>query len=336
MSDSSALGNDMPSMSAADEAAFAAMEAAERGAAATPPPPPPPPAQQQAAATPPPPPPPPAQQQVEDDDPRGVLANDGKKYLPVSVHVQERKTWQGQKADLEAVNAQLAAQLNASLAALSRVPGAQPQQQPQQPEKPATNPHDKEMHPLDHMRWENEQLQARLAKIEGRTQEQETMTAAQRQLANQQQAYANAHATFTKNNPAFGQAYSFLMDKMVQVHMAMKHPENVAIQMANAVEWQTVTDAVKRNENPFVVLENLAKTFGYVPGQQQHTTLTPAEQLAKSQEAAQAAITLSGQPGGQPAAASLQALVSMPKEQFAAAFAGDIDDAKWQKLAGGF
>jgi len=93
---------------------------------------------------------------------------------------------------------------------------------------------------------------------------------------------------------------------------------------------------VKRNENPFVVLENLAKTFGYVPGQQQQTTLTPAQQLAKSQEAAQAAITLSGQPGGQPAAASLQALVSMPKEQFAAAFAGDIDDAKWQKLAGGF
>lgn len=334
MSSDTSTGSDLPAMNATDDAAFKAMEA-EAAQQRTAAPPPPPPAQQQQKVEPPPPPPPAQQQQVEDDDPRGVLASDGKKYLPVAVHVQERKAWQGQKADLEAVNQQLRQQYETAMAALARVVPPAQQQQQQKPEPPPTNPHDKEMHPLDHMRWENEQLQARLAKLEGHTQQNQQMTEQQQALHRQQQAYANAHATYAKNNPTFGPAYSFVMDKMVEVHKAMGHSEQVAIQMANAVEWQTVTDAVNRKQNPFVVLEQLAKTFGYVPGQQQQQTLTPEQQLKKSQEAAAAAITLSGQPGGGAAVASLQSLVAMPKEAFAAAFAGPDGDAKFEKLAMG-
>lgn len=314
---------DLPAMSPAQQAAWDEMAGAK-------------PAPAPAPAVAPPPAPAPAPAPAPSEDPAdAVLANDGKKYVPVATLVSERQTLKGQMNDLRATNEALQRTLDAALA------GRQPPAAPAAPAAPAVNPHDPNLNPIDHMKWENDSLKKEVEAIKADKVKAGELTQQQKAMQDAQQAYSEGHGAFTAKNPEYQKAYDWLVSKMIAMHKeGMGYPENVSVNMAHQLEWNTVVDALNKKQNPFMRLWNMSKSLGYVPAAPapgaQPGARSVADQIKAASEAGDAAISLSGIPGGSPPIASLQSLVTMSKEELSAKFANDPDGRLWQKLAGGF
>lgn len=320
--------SEIKSMSAADEAAWNAQLQSPPPPPAAPPPPPPP-----APASPP---PPAAPAPKPDDDVEGSLqAQDGKKYVPVATFVEQRKALKGQVDDLKA----MLDQANAQIGVLLRTSTAQaPASPPPPPPPPATNPHDKDLEPLEHARWELGKANERLAALEGRTAQQDQLTQQQQVLAQQHQAYIKAHDAFVSKNPEYAQAYEFAVQQLVDYHInVLGQDQATAVASAANAEWQIVTQAVAENKNPFERLWQMAKWRGFTPKPPQAPAgETEAQKTARLAAAGSAAISLSAVPGSTAnIGPTAEALAGLSKEKFAAALADDTDGEKWRKLAGG-
>lgn len=281
---------------------------------------------------------------AEEEVPGARTDENGQKWVPVSALVQTRQELKGQLRDTKAMLDNTQRTLEAAMKA-----GGQPAAAAAAAAAPTDekNPHDKNLNPLEHTQWELEKANRRLAAIEDTQTKTQQTSVAQQNLQKAQSTYIEAHNDFVTKNPTYKPAYDFVTEKLVSVHEALGHPRKTAIEMAAQMEWNTVVDAVTRNLNPMQVLWNMALKLGFNPtaagavaaGSAAPAPATPpagqspADRIKFASEAAQAALTLSGIPGGQPAGAvaSLQALATMDKDTFAAAFAGPDGDAKWTK-----
>lgn len=319
--------SELKSLSAADQAAWDAQ-------LQSPPPPPP-------AAPPPPPPaapPAPAPETNAADDVDGSLqAQDGKKYVPVATFVEQRKALKGQVDDLKAMLDQANAQIGVLLKASAQTPASPPPPPP----PPATNPHDKELEPLEHARWELNKANERLAALEGKSAQQDQLTLQQQTLQKQHQAYVKAHDAFVAKNPEYAEAYEFAVQQLVDYNInVLGKDQTTAVAMASAAEWQIVTQAVSENKNPMERLWQMAKWRGFTPKAKTAAAAPPgeteAQKAARLAAAGAAAISLSSVPGSTAnIGPTAEALAGMSKEKFAAALADDADGEKWRKIAGG-
>jgi len=359
------VGSDLPTMNTEQQAAFAAEEAAAaqaREAAkgggferlhqepdhdgsgdpsaepAPAPAAPAAPAAQPAAAQ-------PAAPSSDDEVEGAVAATDGSKYVPVSAHVQQRKNFQGQVTDLKTALDKANATNEALLKALQsggRPAPAAPAAEP--PPAPPTNPHNPETHPLEHERWERQQLQKRLDAVEESGRKSSEQIQHERAYAGARSAYVASHQSFVKQNPQYSDAYNFTMDTLVKANMAigMSHPE--AVQAAEVTEWNIVQRAVQANKMPSQMLWDLAKASGWKepapavpapsatgqPGAEPTTPAAPSpeKQIQIAKQGAAAAISLSDAAGGAaPQQLTLATAAKMSKEEFAS-----LSDDQFRKL----
>lgn len=336
MSDGTTNGSPLPTLSAADEAAFQQMQQQELADVKagthpmqqlTPPNAQPPAAPAPAAA-------PSAPAATPQIDPEARVADDGKHYVPVETLITTRQTLKGQLADTKAVLDATQQQLQSAMALLAKQGGAQAQQ-PAAAE-PAKNPYDKNLNPIEHMQFELEQANARLEAVTSQLSARNQQEVAAQQLQQQQQVYVQHHNKFAQVNPGYQDAYKFLVDRLVGVHKAQGYDDTAAQQLALQVEWSTVTQAVNRNQDPCAVLWNMAKELGFQP----QTPAAPGAQPGQSplkaiklaQDAASAATSLSGVPGSPGTSVDMAALATMDKKEFDAFFANDPSGKKWEKM----
>lgn len=293
---SETIGSDLPSMSAEDEAAFAAEEAAAKEArtaakggghqriapenedgegeppAATPAkpaaaapsaqPPAKAPAQPAAAQ---PAPAPAAAANPDEDEPDAVTDTAGNRYVPVATMVGARKGFQGQIKDLQTA----LAKANEQNELLTRIaqgkvqPAAAPVAPPPPPE-PEKNPFDETTHPLEHSNWERLQLAKRLDAIEASNKASAEAQSRNSAMATAQRAYQSSHAAFVAQNPQYADAYGFVMKTLVAANKAIGMSDAEAIQAAENTEWNVVQRAVASDKMPSAMLWDLARASGWV------------------------------------------------------------------------
>lgn len=375
MSDlSDTVGSDLPSLSADQEAAFAAEEAAANQARADAkggghqripsqggdeegePEPAPKPAAPAAAPTPAPaapaaaqPAPAPAAPAVTGDDevPDAVVDKDGNRYVPVATLVSTRKGLQGQLRDLEASQAELKKQNDLLMRiAEGKVVPAAPAPAPVPEPAPEVNPFDKTTHPLEHLEWNNQQLEKRIAAREAADKEFRTQTERQGAFAAAQRAYQQSHHAFVAANPQYADAYGFVMKTMVAANKAIGMSDAEAVQAAENAEWNVVQRAVASNQAPSAMLWQLAKASGWQPPAAQPAAApgaptpapapTPAKQIELAQAGAAAAISLSDAAGGSaPQPLTLATVATMDKDEFNAKFSGAAGEELFRKMAMG-
>lgn len=286
------VGSDMPSLSADQEAAFAAEERAastarteakglghqrlttdadgDEPAPAAPAPKAPdapavPAADPKAAA--PAAPAAPAPAEPDDDAPDAVTAQDGKRYVPVATLVATRKSLQGQLKDAQTIIEEGNKRLNTLLEIAQKQAGAPPAPKAETPAPaaPEVNPYDKTTHPLEHLEWENGQLRKDVAAITDWRKNQETTSAQTQAMTEAKTAYVTMHRQFVGQNPAYDGAYRHVMDTWVAVNRATGMSEPEAIRAAEQLEWQVVERAVKGNHHPSAMLMEIAKAAGWKP-----------------------------------------------------------------------
>lgn len=361
------IGSDLPAMSAEQEAAFAAEESAAKSVRVdtkgfnrlTPELPgdepddaPAVPAQPAAPAAAPATPAAPAAPVVDPDEDGitdAVLAQDGKKYLPVAAHVQMRKSLQGQLKDAQTIIEEGNKRLNQlfEMATKNGAPGAQPAAAAAPvAAAPETNPFDKTTHPLENLEWENQRLAKRVGELADWRTATTEQTQQQAALASARGAYVSLHKGFEAQNPAYGSAYRHAMDTWTNVHKAMGMNHQEAVAKANEAEWAVVQEATKRNQHPSQVIMEIAKAAGWNPatagaaapagGPAAPVAPTPAAQIKLAQEGAAAAVSLSDASGGSaPQPMTLSTLASMSKEDFHAATSGQKGEELFRKMAMG-
>lgn len=373
------MGNDLPTLSKEDEAAFAAEEAAAAEARTAakgggnqrlvqepdhdgdePAPAPKPAAPAAAPATPTPatgpaaaPAAAPVPAQVPaagDDDVEGaVSATDGGRYVPVATHISQRKALQGQLKDMEASFAELKKQneLLMKIAEGKVAPVAAPAAAAPVPvPEPPKNPYDEATYPLEHERWERQQLAALVAEMQKQGKTASEQAAHRQAVTEAQESYIAAHKVFVNANPAFAPAYKWVTDAWKRVAMAQGMTETQAVQAANAMEWQTVQNAVERKMHPSQVIWDIAKAAGYVEAPTPAPAAAPAgggapaaaapapaqtpeQKIQLAQAGAAAAISLSDAAGGSaPTPLTLATVAKMSKEEFAG-----LTDEQFLKLA---
>lgn len=383
---SDTIGSDLPTLSAdmekafqAEEAAAAAARTAAKGgghqriapespddvpepaakpaaapapAAAAPAAPPAPAAQPAPAAVVAAPPAPAGAAPAEDNDPDAVLANDGKRYVPLDVMLSRRRSDGGKIKDLEAALAKVNEEKDLLMGiAQGRVqpqPAAAPPAPPPEPEK---NPFDEATHPFEHERWERVQIQKRLDAREAadkKSQEQQEHSAA---VVTAKRAYIGAHKQFAAapQNKDYPHAYSFITEGWKRVAMAQGMNEEQALEAAEQMEWNAVQNAIARKVHPSQVIWDIAKAAGWTapvpaadPGAAPAAAApapaapSPAKQIELAKQGAAAAISLSDAAGGAaPSAPTLASIAAMDKETFHAQFSGAAGDEAFRKLMSG-
>lgn len=365
-------GSDLPSLSQDQAAAWAAEEAAANAARteargggnqrihqepdhdgtgdpSTPPAPAAPaPAAAPAAAT-----PAPAAPAADPDEDIADAVTDktGAKYVPVAAHIGQRKALQGQVKDLEAA-LKKAQETNDVLMNVARgngqpqAPAAAPAPTPA-PE-PERNPFDEATHPLEHERWERQRLEKVVQNLVDGDKKSREASEYQAALHQAKTAYVDSHRAFVAANPEYSGAYKFLTEGWARVAMA-QNPRLTAAQAneaANAMEWQTVQQAVENKLNPNEVMWNIAKAAGFVAAPPPAPTPaagaastpapgpSPAKQIELAQQGGAAAISLSDASGGSaPQPLTLASVASMSKEDFHARFSGEAGEREFMRLA---
>ena len=130
-----------------------------------------------------------------------------------------------------------------------------------------------------------------------------------------------ADAQFTQRQPDAPEAIAFLKSRKAAEYVAAGMTESQAIQAVRTDEWNLCVSALNQGENPAEKAYEIAKALGYTPAQ---------EKLAMQKQGQQAASPKggSGMGGGK---LSLEALLKLSPDEFAANTKGD----KWRKLMGG-
>lgn len=383
---SETIGSDLPTLSKEDEAAFAAEEAAANEARAaakgqghqrlvqppadegeepdtTPAPAPPAPKADAPAAQPAAPPPATPAQSVpadppagatpaDDSDPDAVLANDGKRYVPLETMLARRRSDGGKIKDLEAALEKVKEQndLLLKLAGNREQPALPAAAPPAPPPPPEKNPYDENTHPLEHERWERTQIQKRLDAYEASQKAAKEQQDQANAVMTARRAYVSAHHQFVglPQNAGYPEAYKWLTEGWKRVAMAQGLNEQQALEAAEQMEWQAVQSAVQRKLHPSQVLWDIAKAAGWTPPAPQPAPATPAaapatpvtpspqKQIELAQQGAAAAISLSDAQGGSaPQPPTLASIAAMSKEDFHVKFSGAAGEEAFRKLAMG-
>lgn len=275
----------------------------------------------------------------DDVVPGARKANDGKDYVPLASMLEER----GRAKDANAVAEQLRTENATLLKALERAGVRQEEQKPAPVVVEAPkNPHDENLNPLDHAKWEAKQASERAASLEKRMNDEQAQRENAASMQRAHVAYQDAHKEFATKNDGYQKAYEFITGRMIAMNVAQGMSQRDATVQANHDEWGLVMKALQASKNPFQVIWGIAKSQGWTPelaaAQAGKDGKTAADlKVDQLRAAGDVALTLSDQPGGAPSVHSLESLVSMPKESFAELFnaTNDPTGEKWRKIAGG-
>lgn len=284
----------------------------------------------------------------EDDEPTAVTDTKGRRFVPLETLTGTRQKLSGTVKDLQAALKDAQDREKQLLAALGRpAPAAPAPATPAAPApEPPKNPYNEETHPLEHAKWETQQIKKSLDDIV-KARDTEVSTAAERQkLANAQAAYVDIHKGFAgaPENKGYAHAYEWITNGWKAQFLAAGYSEREALQLANNTEWQFVQRAVANNVHPSSVIWNMAKSAGWKPEMADPApnptpapapaAPTAAEKIELAATGADAAISLSDASGGAaPAAPTLASIAAMGKEEFYEKFvAGDAGQAAFRKM----
>jgi len=258
------------------------------------------------------------QLQTEQPDQQDGLDRDEKgRFVPHQALHAEREEHKKTKAQVAAVEQQLAV-LNDRWNTLLTL--RQQQEQPKQEEQPPPNP---EEDIFGYAKWQAEKVKA----LEDKLNNQETQTRQQQEVAQQEQAiwneWSQSAQSYAAQKPDFGDAIKWLSDfrgkqlsAMAMIDDRFSTPQGVNEQINQELR-AIVLSAKQKGVNPAEVVHQIALSYGFQAKAPDPANVDLPEKLAgiaSAQEAARTVGQVTGRTGGD--AMTPESIAAMPPAEF--------------------